>query len=118
MTTDKKLLAHFKPRERYVVHVKALQLYIRLGMTVTNVYRCLSFSQSYWLQPYILHNTEKRKAATASFQKDLFKLMNNGRLIHLQYSYRYAKLACFIYFFQQSTAKPWRMFTNIETSSS
>ena len=47
-------------------------------MKVKKVNRGISFYQSPWMQPYISKNTELRKSAANSFEKDFFKLMNNS----------------------------------------
>ena len=47
-------------------------------MKLTAVYRGITFYHSPWTKPYITKNTELRKAATNSFEKDFCKLMNNS----------------------------------------
>ena len=47
-------------------------------MKLTAVHRGISFSQSTWMKPYIAKNTELRKSASNSFEKDFFKLMKNS----------------------------------------
>ena len=49
-----------------------------MGMILTAVHGGISFNQSPWMEPYIKKNTELRKCATNSFEKDFFKLMNNS----------------------------------------
>ena len=73
-----KLICHFKPRKNYVVHFVNLMQYLEMGMILTAVHKGISFNQSPWMEPYIRKNTELRKCASNSFEKDFFKLMNNS----------------------------------------
>ena len=73
-----KLICHFKPRKNYVIHYRTLRQCLELGMRITAVHRGISFYQSPWMEPYIRKNTELRKTAANSFEKDFFKLMNNS----------------------------------------
>ena len=73
-----KLICHFKKRKNYVVHYRNLRQYLEMGMRITKVHRGISFKQSPWMEPYIRKNTELRKTAANSFEKDFFKLMNNS----------------------------------------
>ena len=73
-----KLICHFKPRKNYVVHYRNLRQYLEMGMRLTAVHRGISFNPSSWMEPYIRKNTELRKTAANSFEKDFFKLMNNS----------------------------------------
>ena len=73
-----KLICHFKPRKNYVLHYRNLRQYLEMGMRITAVHRGISFKQSSWMEPYIRKNTELRKTAANSFEKDFFKLMNNS----------------------------------------
>ena len=73
-----KLICHIKLRKNYVVHYRNLRQYLEMGMKLTAVHRGISFNQSSWMEPYIRKNTELRKTAANSFEKDFFKLMNNS----------------------------------------
>ena len=55
-----------------------LQLYLELGLRLTNVHRVFLINQSPWLKNYITFNTRQRTAAKIDFEKDFFKLINNA----------------------------------------
>ena len=73
-----KLISHFKPHKNYVIHYRNLRQCLELGLIIKVVHRGISFNQSSWMEPYIRKNTELRKKAVNSFEKDFFKLMNNS----------------------------------------
>lgn len=76
-TKQEKLLATMYNKEKYVIHYRALKLYLSLGMEMKTIQRAISFSQKNWLKSYIDLKTDMRTKAENSFEKDFFKLMNN-----------------------------------------
>ena len=73
-----KLLLTQWDKQRYVVHGRMLQYYLRKGMRVVKIHRAVSFRQTAFLEPYIRYNSERRQQATNSFEKDYYKLRNNS----------------------------------------
>ena len=76
--SSRKLVPNLRDKTHYVLHYRNLQQCLGLGMKLTAVHRVLAFTQSAWLEPYIQFNTEQRKKAVNSFEKDFFKLLNNA----------------------------------------
>ena len=75
-----KLIPTLRDKKEYMLHYLNLQLYLDLSLKIKKVHRVLEFNQVPWLKQYIDFNTEKRKHAKNSFEKDFFKLMNNSIL--------------------------------------
>jgi len=73
-----KLCGTFHDKKDYIVHIKNLQLYLKLGLKLKKINRAIKFSQSSWLKEWIDLNTNFRKIAKNDFEKDYFKLMNNA----------------------------------------
>ncbi|WP_215898149.1 hypothetical protein, partial [Acinetobacter baumannii] len=73
-----KLVPSLFKKKKYVVHIKTLNQALQHGLVLKKVHRVIKFEQSAWLEPYIMKNTELRKAAKNDFEKDFFKLMNNS----------------------------------------
>ncbi|GBB90497.1 hypothetical protein RclHR1_17490003 [Rhizophagus clarus] len=51
--TGEKLVQTFYPKKNYVVHYRALQLYMRQGLKVTKIHSALKFKQSPWMKEYM-----------------------------------------------------------------
>ena len=73
-----KLIPNLHDKTKYVLHYRNLKLYLELGLQLKKIHRGVEFHQSFWLRQYISMNTERRKHARNSFEKDFYKLMNNS----------------------------------------
>ena len=78
-----KLVPSLESKQKYVVHYRALQLHVKLGVKLTAIHRVLEFAQAPWLKPYIDFNTAQRATASSGFLK------NSGTM--------------------QFSARPWKM---------
>ena len=58
--------------------MRALKRAINNGLRLKKLHRIIQFKQKAWLKVYIDMNTELRKNAKNTFEKKLFKLMNNS----------------------------------------
>ena len=77
-TPSEKLVSHFNPRKRYIIHHRALRYYLKMGLKVTKIHRVVTYTEKAWLKPWIEHNTEFRAGAQNGFERDFYKLMNNS----------------------------------------
>lgn len=76
--TSEKLTATFLKRKKYIVSLKNLQLYVKLGMKLLKIRKVLQFRQKKWLKPYIDLCTCKRASCSTNFEANQFKLANNA----------------------------------------
>ena len=72
-----KLIGTLYHKEKYIVDMRALRLYLRLGMRPGRVHRVVVVNKKPWLKPYIDLCTSKRQTSTNKFEKDFWKLMVN-----------------------------------------
>ena len=73
-----KLVPNLYNKEKYVVHIQALDQALKHGLVLKKVHRVISFQQSAWLKVYIDKNTKLRKEASSNLRRTSFKLMNNS----------------------------------------
>jgi ribosomal protein L31E len=74
----KKLVISFYDKVNYGINYRLLKLYLKLGLKIKNVNRVLEYTQSNFMESYIMKNTNERKQAKNEFEKDFYKLMNNS----------------------------------------
>ena len=73
-----KLVPNLQNKQNYVVHYRNLQFYVKHGLVILKINKILKFEQRPWLASYITLNTDRRKSAKSTFEKDFYKLMNNS----------------------------------------
>ena len=73
-----KLISRFGDRNKYIVHIVALNQALNHGLKLKKVHRVIEFRQEAWMKTYIDKNTELRMKTKNDFEKDFFKLMNNA----------------------------------------
>ena len=69
LTEVEQLVPNHRNKDRYVLHYRNLQLYMSLGMRLTEVHRALRFDQRPWMEPYIRMNTELRRRPPAALRR-------------------------------------------------
>ena len=72
-----KLAPNLYYKKRYIIHIRALEQALKLGLVLERIHRAIQFKQSAWMKEYIDFNTKLRTPATNDFDKDFYKLMNN-----------------------------------------
>ena len=77
------------------MHIKALKEALNHKLILKKIRKVIQFNQEAWLKPYIDMNNKLRIEAKNNFEKDFFKLMNNGvfrKTMESVRKHRYIKL--------------------------
>ena len=73
-----KLIPNLRDKSCNVLHYRALQLHVSLGMVVKKIHRVMKFKQSDWLKSFVMFNTAKRMNVANEFEKAFLKLIINS----------------------------------------
>ena len=73
-----KLIPNLFDKQKYVIHIRALDQTLKHGLILEKIHRAIEFDQSDWIKSYIDFNTHLRTQARNDFKKDFYKLMNNA----------------------------------------
>ena len=71
-----KLVPNLFNKERYVIHIRALDQGLSHGLE--KIHQAIEFDQSDWMKSCIDFNLQLRNQASNDFEKDFYKLMNNS----------------------------------------
>lgn len=63
------MVANLRNKRKYVVHYRALVMYLRVGLKLEEMHRVLMLKESAWMEPYICLNIELRKKTKSYFEK-------------------------------------------------
>ena len=61
-----------------VIHIRNVKQILNNELVSKNVHRVIKLNQKAWLNPQIDMNTDLREKGKNDFEKNFFKLMNNG----------------------------------------
>ena len=73
-----KLCGTFNDKNRYLVHYRNLQFYLRHGLKLTKIHRVIEFDQGDFSKQYIEFTAKKRATSTSDFKKRMAKLLANA----------------------------------------
>ena len=104
-----KLIATLKDKTCHILHYEILKFYLRLGLRLIRIHRCMRFKQGDFLKGYIAHKIRCRKNAKHDFEVSLFKLYNNciyGKTIYNVFKQLHVQLVSDATKFQRLAARP------------
>jgi len=105
-----RLVCSLKDQKHYLISATVAKFYVNeLNLKLVKINAGISYTQSYWMAPYIEKNTLLRQNATSDFQKRYFKSLNNslfGRTLMDTSRFRDFKLVTNPYEFQQLMNNP------------
>ena len=78
LSKEEKINLDLNKKERYVIHCRLLQYYLKQGIKITKVHRVISCHEDNWLGKYIEQSTNQRIKSKTNFESELWKLMNNS----------------------------------------
>ena len=79
------MISSHEPMKERLISLERLQLFVKLGLRVTQIHRVFKFEQKNIFNKFIQRNIELRRNAKNTFEKDLYKLLNNaiyGKLLY------------------------------------